>query len=124
MSDQLELLLESTIPANVRKILDTAREYGWQHNFTSLVTRWAPHGEDKYGLPWFASWYLHYVPERDRWAWRWAGGMAANLQRLNQKDTLLYLEHPEVIYPEPPAETQADKINAMRGSNGQGCHED
>jgi hypothetical protein len=30
--------------------------------------------------------------------------MAANGQRLNLKDAALYLEHPEVIYPEPPGQ--------------------
>lgn len=125
MSEQLELLLTSPIPNHVRKILDSAHANGWQHNFTSLVTRWAPHGENKYGLPWFASWHLNYVPARDKWSWRWAGGMAANLQRLNRVDCLLYLEHPEVIHPEPPGETQSDKINKMRGiHDGEGHGQD
>lgn len=90
------------MPTRVAKILETAEKYGWRHNFTSLVTRWAPHGEDKYGLPWFGSWHLDYNPDKSKWAWRYAGGMAANLQKLNFNDTLTYLEHPEVIYPEPP----------------------
>lgn len=100
--DALFDLLASPIPANVAKLLETAEQHGWQHNFTSLVTRWAPNGEQKYGKPWFASWHLDYNPDKTKWSWRWAGGMASNLQKLNRNDCLVYLEHPVVIYPEPP----------------------
>lgn len=114
-------LLEGPIPTRVAKILETAEANGWRHNFTSMVTRWAPHGEDKLGKPWFGSWHLNYSPERERWSWRWAGGMAANLQRLSNNDTLIYLENPEVIYPEPPRETHSDKLNKiLREKHGKG----
>lgn len=108
-------LLEGPIPTRVAKILEVAEANGWVHNFTSLVTRWYPNGEDKYGLPWYGSWHLNYSPDKSKWSWRWAGGMAKNCQRLNHNDTLIYLQNPEVIYPEPPKETQADKVNKMLG---------
>lgn len=117
-------LLEGPMSPTVLALLDTAQNNGWKHNFTSMVTRWAPGGEDKLGKPWFASWHLHRN-DRGKWAWRFASAMAANLQRLNYRDTLLYLEHPEVIYPEPPAETQADKLNQiLRGKCGEGNKQD
>lgn len=93
-------LLEGPITPNARKLIEKAIEYDWQHNFTSMVTRWAPHGEAKYGEPFFMSWHLDV--RDDKWKWRFAGGMAANCQRLKLADAMLYLEHPEVIYPEPP----------------------
>lgn len=65
-----------------------------------MATRWYPNGEDKLGKPFFLTWHLNHV--NDKWRWRFAGGMAANLQRLNLADAMVYLEHPEVIYPEPP----------------------
>jgi hypothetical protein len=65
-----------------------------------MVTRWSPHDEDQYGKPFYLAWHLNI--RDDKWRWRCAGGMAANLQRLNLADAMVYLEHPEVIYPEPP----------------------
>ena len=112
-TDELEALMEGPLPATVRKLLEAAEEHGWEHNFTSMVTRWYPNGEAKYGLPWFASWHLKWDEEKQKWRWAFAGAMAANGQKLNLQDAMLYLEHPEVIYPEPPAPTQTDKINAM-----------
>lgn len=110
---RLELLLEEAIPARVLKLLDRAHECGWEHNFTSLATRWYPNGESKYGKPWYAIWHLFYDEEKGKWRWRFAGAMASNGQKLNYNDCLTYLEHPEVIYPEPPKPTQADMVNAM-----------
>lgn len=106
-------LLEGPITASARKLLDKAVDLGWQHRFTSMTTRWAPRGEDKLGKPFFLTWHLSHVD--DKWRWRFAGGMAANLQRLNLADAMVYLEHPEVIYSEPPSETQTDRMNAAMG---------
>jgi hypothetical protein len=106
-------LLDGPITPSARKLISKALESGWVHNRTSMVTRWAPHGEDKLGKPFFLSWHLDL--RDDKWRWRFAGGMAANLQRLNLADAMLYLDHPEVIYPEPPPTTQADELNALQG---------
>lgn len=100
-------LLEAPITPSARKIIERAIEFGWVHNFTSMVTRWAPHGEDKLGKPFFLAWHLDLRDEK--WKWRSAGGMAVNGQRLNLRDAMVYLEHPEVIYPEPPKRIWSDK---------------
>lgn len=93
-------LVEGPITPSARKLIEKAIEYGWSHNYTSMVTRWSPNGEDRYGKPFYLAWHLNI--RDDKWRWRSAGGMAANLQRLNLADAMVYLEHPEVIYPEPP----------------------
>lgn len=114
----LDELLEGPIPTRVAKVLEAAEVNGWEHNFTSLATRWYPNGEDKYGKPWFALWHLNYWPEKERWSWRFAHAMASNGQRLKMNDVFTYLEHPEVIYPEPPAQTQAEKLNKIMSEGG------
>lgn len=95
-------LLEGPMSPKVVALLELAENNGWKHNFTSMVTRWVPNGEDKFGKPWFAAWHLERN-NRGKWSWRFAHAMASNLQRLNYQDAMIYLENPEVIYPEPPA---------------------
>jgi hypothetical protein len=85
--------------ARAVKVLDAAKANGWVENtHASLVLRLTR--ED--ALPFFASWNLSFNPETGKRSWRFTGARAKNMQPLNYQDIFVYLENPEVIYPEPP----------------------
>lgn len=88
-------------PARAIKILDEARQLGWTHNpacsFVIRLTR-----ED--ALPFFARWDMAHNPETGKRSWRFQGARAINGQPLNFNDIKLYLNDPDLIYPEPPDE--------------------
>ena len=86
-------------PARAIKILDEAEELGWTHNpacsFVIRLTR-----ED--ALPFFARWDMAHNPETGKRSWRFQGARAVNGQPLNFNDIKLYLQDPDLIYPEAP----------------------
>lgn len=88
-------------PSRAIKILDEARELGWTENpacsFVVRLTR-----ED--ALPFFARWDMAHNPETGKRSWRFQGARAINGQPLNFNDIKLYLNDPNLIYPEPPDE--------------------
>lgn len=89
------------------KLLAKAKENGWHENpYTSLVIRLDKEGAEPFYIRWDLSAGANGKP-----SWRFQGGRARNGQALNLSDALLYLEHPSVIYPEPPAEEVKDKSN-------------
>jgi hypothetical protein len=91
-------VLNDPSAAKALKVLARAKELGWHENpYTSLVIRLGKEGAE----PFFARWDLG-VTSSGKPSWRFQGARAANGQALNYNDVLIYLEDPDVIYPEPP----------------------
>lgn len=83
------------MPTSPARIMAKAKECGWGFGVVSLVMRMNhPSGVP----PFFMSW--HYNLETGRWAFQ--GAMAANMQRLNSRDCVTVLEHPDALLPEAP----------------------
>lgn len=88
-------------PARALKVLEAAKANGWVENtHCSLVLRLTREDAE----PFWARWDLSFNPETGRKSWRFYGARAKNGQALNYNDIFIYLENPEVIYPEPPAD--------------------
>ena len=92
-------------PARAIKVLEAAKANGWTENpYSSFVVRLTREDAE----PFFARWDLSFNPETGKKSWRFAGARARNGQALNYSDIFIYLENPEVIYPEPPEEIQGE----------------
>lgn len=91
--------------ARAVKLLRLAIELGWTENpYTSLVVRLKhPDGE-----PMFARWDMA-IGANGKASWRFKGARAANGQPLTLNDAFAVLEHPELIYPEPPADLKEEE---------------
>lgn len=94
------------------KVISAAEEEGWTAGRITLAVRLS-RPEDKpdragvVALPFYAIWELTGWTEKGRPSWHFLGAKAKNGQALSEQDILLYLESPEVIYPEPPENVRA-----------------
>jgi len=117
--DTFSDILTEPLPARVAKVLNAAAEHGWAENpVVSLTIRLAKPDdipEPRSGavaLPFFATWHLFTDPESGKRSWRFASARAKNGQALNYSDIFIYLEDPDVIYPEPPEGEDDDNARA------------
>jgi hypothetical protein len=101
--------------ARALKVLAKAKEEGWTENpHCSLVLR-LTRGD---ALPFFARWDLSFDPETGKKSWRFQGARAQNGQPLNYNDIAIYLEDPDVIYPDPPTGPEDDTDEVFRTALG------
>jgi hypothetical protein len=88
--------------ARAVKILQQALAAGWTENpYASLVLR-LKHPD---GVPMFARWNL-VISDKGKPSWRFYGARASNGQAMTLNDVALVIEHPELVFPEPPAVTE------------------
>jgi len=97
------------------KVIDQAEELGWTVGKVSLCVRLSK-PEDTPGprtgalaLPFYATWTCDGRTPTGRLSWHFDGAAAKNLQSLSEDDIAVYLAHPEVIYPQPPEETEEEE---------------
>jgi hypothetical protein len=93
--------------AKAVKLLRAAAENGWTENpYCSLVLR-LQHPD---GLPMFVRWNF-VLSDGGKPSWRFAGARASNGQAMTLSDVAMVIEHPELIFPEPPENDEKEEVN-------------
>ena len=116
MSELSELVSQALDEPTKRalKVVEKAEELGWTVGKVSLCVRLSKPGDtpDRVGavaLPMYATWTCDGRTKTGRLSWHFDGAAARNLQQLSEDDIPIYLEHPEVIYPEAPEEREGEE---------------
>lgn len=90
--DVFQKMLESPLPANLRKVLDKAEERGWDPNPITLVMRMSKDSLTPFYLCWeWKEGKFRFTNARLRWE------RIGQVTKLTLRDSMLYMEHPEVI---------------------------
>src|SRR5215469_18082462 len=100
-NDPIELLgaLGTTLPGNVRKVIEAAAANGWQANgqgFTFCMRLDKP--QDELAFPVYVTWQVGTTPKGATSFRFWNSG-TATLQKLSASDLLAYLADPTLIWP-------------------------
>lgn len=110
-----------SIPTSLKRVLREAALNGWALSKTgcTMVARFGKPDDPK-ALPFFMRWDLRQGASGNL-TWRFHSSLAANGQRMNNRDVLAYLADPDLIQPSDPNQeessdnsaTQAERVSEL-----------